>query len=133
MGEKDSDGTATAVPVPVREMLSGLVAASVVKVKLAVFEPIETGEKATLSPQDADTAKVDPQVLPLVENSLALMPVRTIEVILSVAVPVLVKVTAMFPLVVPVVWLPNGMLVGAKETTDAIPVPVKLSVALKVP
>ena len=101
VGEKDRDGTRTAVPVPVRATLFGLDAASVVNVRLAVLAPVDTGENATLSPQDADTAKVDPQVLPFVENSPALAPVRAIEVILSVAVPVLVKVTAVFPLVVP--------------------------------
>ena len=98
-----SDGTRTAVPVPVNGMLLGLDAASVVKVRLAVLAPVRTGENATLSPQDADTPKVDPQVLPLVEKSLALAPVRATEVILSVAVPVLVKVTAVLVLVVPVV------------------------------
>jgi hypothetical protein len=114
-------------------MLFGLEAASVVKVRLAVLAPVDAGENATLSPQDDDTPKVDPQVLPFVENSPALAPVRAMLVILSVAVPELVKVTAVFPLVVPEVWLPKAMLAGARDTAEAIPVPVRLSVALTVP
>jgi len=60
------------------------------------------GENTTLSAQDADTAKVDPQVLPLVENSPALAPVRATLLIFSVAVPVFVKVTDVLPLELPV-------------------------------
>ena len=102
VGEKDSDGVPAETPVPVSGTSFGLDAASVVNRKLAVLVPIVEGENTTLSPQEAVGAKVDPQVLPLVENSPALAPVRAMLLILSMAVPGLVKVTAVLPLELPV-------------------------------
>jgi hypothetical protein len=133
VGEKDSAGTATAVPVPVRLTLSGLLAALVVNVKLAVLAPVEVGEKTTLIEHEDAAAKVPAQVLPLVLNWFRFTPVSAMLVIVSVALPGLVSVTVWFPLEVPCVWLPKAMLVGLRDTVAAVPVPTSGAVALTVP
>jgi len=51
----------------------------------------------------------------------------------SVAVPVFVSVTSVFPLDVEVVWFPKAILVGLRDTTAAIPVPDRFVVAFTVP
>ncbi len=61
------------------------------------------GVKTTFKVQLAAAANVTPQVLPLVLNSVELAPVRAILEMFSVEVPLLVSVTAWFPLLVFVV------------------------------
>ena len=77
-------------PVPVSVTLSGLVAAFVVKTMKSVFAPTVVGVKVTVTAQLADGARVPPQVLALMANCVP--DVRTILTMVSVAVPVLVKV-----------------------------------------
>ena len=67
-------------------------------VRLADLLAAVVGLKTTFRVQDAAAASVEPQVLPLVENSAAFAPVKAMLVIFSVAVPLLVNVTALFPL-----------------------------------
>ena len=83
-------------------MLFGLLAASVVKVKLAVLAVEVVGENTTFREQEASAARVAPQVFVLIENCPASVPVSAMLEIFSVAFPELVKVTAVFPLEVPV-------------------------------
>ena len=96
-------GTAGTTPVPVRDTLSGLLAASVVKVRLAVLLAAVVGVKTTFNVQLAAAANVTPHVLPFVLNSVELAPVRAMLEMLSVEVPLLVSVTAWLPLEVFVV------------------------------
>jgi len=98
LGEKLSTGTAGTTPVPVSATLSGLVAALVVNVKLAVLLAAVVGVKTTFKEHEAPATRLAPHVLLLVLNSAALAPVRVMLVIVSVDVPVLVRVTAWFPL-----------------------------------
>ena len=65
----------------------------VTKTKLADLLPTVTGVNTTFNEQDDEAARLAPQVLPLVENSAAFVPVRLILPIVSVAFPVLVSVT----------------------------------------
>ena len=132
-GENDSAGTATSVPVPVRLTLSGLLAALVVNVKLAVLAPVEVGEKTTLIEHEDAAARVPAQVLPLVLNWFRFTPVSAMLVIVRVAFPGLVSVTVWFPLDVPCVWFPKAMLVGLRDTVAAVPVPTSGAVAFTVP
>jgi len=115
-GEKLNAGVAGVTPVPVRATLSGLVEALVAKVRFAFLAVAVVGENTTLIEQDARAARVELQVLPLVENSAALAPVSVMLAIVKVAFPGLVSVTRRLPLEVPVAWLPNAMLVGLSET-----------------
>ena len=94
LGEKLIAGTAGTTPVPVRDTLSGLVDASVVKVTLAVLATALVGENTTFRVQDAAAASVDEQVFELMLNSAELAPVKVMLEMFSVAVPELVSVTA---------------------------------------
>jgi hypothetical protein len=87
-------------PVPVNGKLSGLLDASDVIVTAADLLPAVNGEKTTFQVQVPD-ARTVPQVFPLMENSLAFVPVRVMLEIVSVAVPVLVNTTAVGELEVP--------------------------------
>ena len=60
-------------------------------------------------------------------NSEALVPLRAIAVIVRSAVPLLVMVRFVGELLVPEIWLPNGMLVGANVIPGATPVPLRLT------
>lgn len=102
-GEKLRTGTAGATPVPVKATLSGLEAALVTNTKLADLLPTVVGVKTTFNVQERLGARLAPQVLPLVENCEASAPVKLILAIVSVEVPELVSVTALFPLDVLVV------------------------------
>ena len=126
-------GTAGAIPVPDRETLSGLEAALVTNTRLADLLPTVVGVKTTFSEQEAAAADLRHQVLPFVENSAALAPLRLILAIVSVAVPVFVNVTAWLPLGTLVVWLANAILSGDREANGAIPVPVSELLPFTVP
>ncbi len=75
--------------------------AFVVTVTLADFPPAVAGENTTFQVQEADGASVAPQVLVLIENSTALVPVTAMLVIVSVPVPVFVNETEVGGLEVP--------------------------------
>jgi hypothetical protein len=133
VGEKLKTGTAGATPVPVKGTLSGLEVALVLNCKLAVLLPTVVGVKTTFNEQEADAARLAPQVLPLVLNWPESAPVKVMLEIVRVAVPVFVSVTEWFPLEVFVVWFPKAILVGARETAEATPLPVSESVPFTVP
>jgi len=88
-------------PVPVNVTASGLLDAFVVIVTDADLPPAVAGEKTTFQVQDADAARVRPQVFVLIENSVALAPVTRILVIFIVPVPVFVIETELGELDVP--------------------------------
>jgi hypothetical protein len=98
LGDRLITGTAGATPVPVKATVSGLEAALVTNTKLAVLLPTVVGVKTTFSEQEADAARLAPQVLPFVLNWPESAPVRLMLAIVSVDVPVFVSVTAWFPL-----------------------------------
>jgi len=104
-------------PVPVRVTASGLLNAFVVIVTDADFPPAVAGEKTTFQVQFAADASVAPHVFPLIENSAAFVPVKTMLVIFIVPLPVFVRITADGALEVPLSWLPYAILVGLSETT----------------
>ena len=88
-------------PVPVSVTASGLVEELLTTVTLAELDCTSVGENTTFQVHDAAAASVAPQVLVLIENCDALVPVTEILVIVSVAPPLLVSVTEVGALVVP--------------------------------
>ncbi len=62
------DGGVGLLPVPVSGILSGLLVAVLVIVTLAVLLCTKLGENTTFHEQEAETAKVAPQVLVSIEN-----------------------------------------------------------------
>ena len=80
-------------PVPVRFTLCGLPAASSVMVTAAVRVPLALGVKVTLIVQLEPAATLDAQLL-VCAKSLPFVPVMAILVMLSVALPLLVRVRA---------------------------------------
>ena len=72
-------------PVPVRETLSGLVDASVVKRSVSERAPSTWGVKVTVILQEADGASVEPQVVLVMAKCVPVTMVT--EAMLSVAPP----------------------------------------------
>ena len=96
---------------------------------LAVRLPAADGEKVAEIVQLAPTARVlGPMGQLLVwPKSPAFVPVNPIELIVSAAVPELVKVTFCEALEVPTGCWPKPRLVGASVTAGAVATPVPLS------
>jgi hypothetical protein len=94
-------------------------------VSVPVSVPLAVGEKATLIVQEPLAATLPAQLL--VWPKLALV---RILVMVSAALPVLLRVTACDALVVPTFWVPNVRLAGETPATGAevTPVPVKFTV-----
>jgi hypothetical protein len=92
--------TAGAVPVPVRATVCGLPVALSVTESVALRAPEACGEKVTLTVQPTPAAKLVPQLF-VWEKSVLLVPVTAIDVMVSVAVPLLVRVTSWAVLLVP--------------------------------
>ena len=88
-------------PVPVSVTKSGLLPALVITVTLADLAPAVTGENTTFQLQEVLGPNVVPQVFELIENSLALVPVKEILVMFNVPNPVLLIVTFVGELDVP--------------------------------
>src|SRR5882724_5048374 len=82
------------LPVPVSGKLSGLLDALLITVTLADLLPVVAGENTTFQVQVASDASVAPQVLVLIENSEAFVPVSAMLVIVTDAPPMLRNVTA---------------------------------------
>jgi hypothetical protein len=83
--------------------------------------------KVTLILQLAPAATLDPHVL-VCAKSLAFVPVTAMLVMVRVALPLLVRVTAWAVLVVPTAWLENARLPVDRVTAGAgelVPVPDK--------
>ncbi len=105
--------TAGAIPVPLRATLWGLPPALSAMLRLALRLPVAVGVKVALRLQLALTASVlglSGQVL-LELKSAGLVPLRVMLVMVSGAVPLLVKDTDCEPLVVLTIWLPKPRLV----------------------
>jgi hypothetical protein len=112
-------------PVPESATVCGLPLALSAIVIDPASDPLDFGLKLTLIRQFFPAFSELPQVLVSEKLPLAamLMPV-------SVALPLLVRVTALVPLVVPTRWFPKLKLVGERLTAGAVdeevPVPVKV-------
>jgi len=124
-GEKPTDGE---VPVPDNGTVCGDPGASSVKVRFAALDPVACGVKVTPTSQNATGASVDPQVSEAIRKSPAFVPVRVMLVMLSVALPVLVRRVDSAAEVVDTCWLPKERLVGEKLAMDCVPVPDKATV-----
>jgi hypothetical protein len=118
-GDKD-----TAVPVPLKLTVCGLVGSESLRRRLAVRAPAPFGLKLTLRVQLAPPARLVPQVL-VWAKSLLLAPTRLMPVMLRAVLPLLVKVTTLAGLVVPMTRVGKLRLLADKET--AVPVPLKLT------
>ena len=122
--------TPGAVPVPLSAAVCGLPPALSEMLRAAVLEPAAVGVKVTEMVQLAPAARV----LGLVgqvfvwPKSAALVPVSPIELIVSGAVPELVKVTFCAALEVPTACWPKPRLVGESVTAGAVATPVPASV-----
>jgi len=105
----------TTVPVPVRETVWGLPGALSVIESEAVSVPWAVGLNVTLMVHVAPAATLEPQVL-VSEKSDALLPLRLTLVMVSVAAPVLVRVTVCEALDVPANCVLKVRLVGESVT-----------------
>ena len=104
----------TVVPVPLRLTVCVLPATPLllsVMVNVPVSGPVAMGEKVTLIVQEPPAATLLPQLLVSPKSALAAM-----LVIMSAALPVLLRVAGFDPLVVPRFWLPNVKFVGERPT-----------------
>jgi hypothetical protein len=120
---------AKSVPVPVSETLCELLATLSVMARAAFRGPVAVGLKLTLMAQfDPATSVVGLVGHVLVWTKSPLFaPDTAMPVIVSAALPVLVKVTLCAALVVPTSWPLNVRLVAEKPTAGAaavVPVPV---------
>lgn len=126
VGDKLTTGAA-ATPVPVIEMLCGLLAALSVNFNEALSPPMVLGVKVTLTVQVAFGA-TDAllQVSALMAKSAAFVPLTATAVNVRFALPVLVTVTVIAEVFAPCGWLPKGRLdgEGVKTGADGVPVPV---------
>ena len=113
--------------MPVRATVCGLPATLLVTVSVADLLPVEAGENVTETTVFCPAGTVMGSVAEVKLNSEALVPPSVIAVIVRSAVPLLVMVRFVGVLLVPEIWLPNGMLVGAKVIPGATPVPLRLA------
>jgi len=118
--------TAGPSPVPVKAMLCGDPEALSVIVTAALRAPPVTGAKCPWMLQLAPTATLVPQVFPNA-NEEASAPVTAMLVMVSVWLPVLVRVTYCDAVAVPIGDEPNERLVVESVTGKACPVPVPLN------
>ncbi len=97
--------------VPLRETVCGLPAALSVNVTVPFTLPVVSGARVTLIAQFAPAARVAPQLLVSAKFALA-----AILVIVSEAVPVLVRVMSSGSLLVPSTSSPKVRLFAEKDT-----------------
>lgn len=97
--------------MPLSETLCGLPLALSVMLSIPLREPLSVGLKVTLMVQLAPVPTEVPQVSDSAKSPLVVMPVM-----LSVALPVLARVTGCDALVVPTVWVAKVRLVGLRLT-----------------
>ncbi len=119
--------TAGPPPVPVRLTVWGLPVALSLTFNMAVRVPGAAGVKVTVIMQLAPAATVLPQLL-VWPKSPELVPDNVKPVMLKLAVPLLVRVTACPGLVVPVFWLTKVKVEVERLTVDEVPVPERLTV-----
>ena len=118
--------TLGAVPVPLRFTVCVLLAIQLLLSAMArvpVSGPVAEGEKVTLIVQEPLAATLPAQLLVWLKFALALT-----LAIASGAVPVLLRVTACDPLVVPRLWLPNVRLGGETPATGGGVTPARPTV-----
>src|SRR5215831_10088842 len=102
-GDRPTAGAGADVPVPVKPTVCGLPLALSLIVRVPVRVPIAEGVNVMLIAQEAPAATDVPQLF-VCAKSLAFVPVMAMLVMFSVALPVLLNVTACAaPLVVPTV------------------------------
>jgi hypothetical protein len=101
------------IPVPVNATVWGVSPALSVTLRVALREPVATGLNVMLIVHLDAAATLVPQVLVSV-NSLLCGPVILMLLMLSAAVPVLLKVTDRGTLVEPTAMFPNAARLGAK-------------------
>jgi hypothetical protein len=111
-----------AVPVPESPTVCGLPLALSAMLTEAARLPLAEGVKVTLIVHFTPGATELPQLL-LWAKSPAFAPVNLRLVMVNVALPLLVKVTAWATLVVPTGWFPKERLVEERLTTGIAPVP----------
>jgi hypothetical protein len=97
-------------------------------VKVAAYVVAAAGLNATNTLQDAEGARVAPQVFNSTK-SVGLAPASPIELIVTVDVPVFVTVTVVAADVVPCRVVGNGMLPGLTVSVGT-PVPLPVSVTM---
>jgi hypothetical protein len=115
------------VPVPVSATICGLPVALSLSVSVALLVPVAVGVNVTLMAQIAPAATLDPQVLVWAKSPL-LAPVIVMLLMVSAAVPVLVRVSVSAALFVPTVWLPKAIELLERLTAGVVPVPVSATV-----
>jgi hypothetical protein len=125
--------TPPTVPVPVPAKVTDCVLPATplllsVIVRVPLTAPMAVGEKDTLIVQEPPVATLPPQVL----VSLKLAVVEMIEIV-SVVLPVFLRVTGCDTLVVPTPCPLNVRLGGETPATGAVPVPVNLTVCVLPP
>jgi hypothetical protein len=108
-----------AMPVPESGTACGLPGALSATDTEAVLVPVAAGLNVTLMVQFFPANTLDPQVL-VSAKSAEFVPVIVMLVMVSVVVPILLRVTVCAVLVVPTVWLEKVRLVGAKEATGPV-------------
>ena len=114
---------AAAVPVRLTDWVVGLALSVIVRVPVRV--PVAVGLKVTLKVQLEDADKLGPQVLVSEKSPL----IATLEMV-SVVVPVFLRVTVWALLVVPTVCDENVKEVGDRLATGPLPVPLRLMVCV---
>lgn len=114
--------TAAAAPVPDRLNACGLPLALSATLNDAVRLPLAEGVKVTLTVHPAPTATELPQLL-LWAKSPALAPAIARLLIVSAALPLLVRVTAFTALFAPTGWPPKGRLPAEKVAAGVPPIP----------
>ena len=98
--------------MPVSATLCGLPESGLSAIaNVALRAPVAVGLKLTETVQLPNAARLAPQVV-LLRKSPGLLPLRLIELIVSVALRLLVTVTVLAALVVPFVTLPNARVDG---------------------
>jgi hypothetical protein len=110
------------VPVPLSGTCCGLPAALSVTVRFALRAPVVVGLNVRLTVQLAAAARELPQVVAVSGKSPASAPVTAMLLIVSVVVPMLVRVTFLTGLVKPTASVPNPNGVGT--SLAVVPVPL---------
>jgi hypothetical protein len=125
VGENDAPG---AVPVPVSVTVCGLPVALSVTEIAALKLAAEAGVKVTEIVQVAVTASVIPQVLAEIVKSVGFVPVSVMLLMVSGALPELVRTVDIAVAVLLTGVLGKASVVGESEATGAIPVPLSVTV-----
>ena len=103
------------IPIPLNETETGVLEALLLMERLPVIVPSEVGEKATVSVDELPALTVAGNVIPLNEKA---EPVTEIEEIVRSALPELVRVTVIVPLL-PTATFPKLTLVLLRASCGA--------------